>query len=86
MDNANAATRRSTFEGDLGAAPPTFASRPHIDGTRSASGVRSAIRTADSVRQTFAGSKYVETATIGERSPMKQGTGVAFHLRMILKK
>ncbi len=40
----------------------------------------------DSIKQTFAGSKYVETVTIGSTNLIKQGTGVEFDLRMVLKR
>jgi general secretion pathway protein L len=40
----------------------------------------------DSVKKTFAGSKYVKTVTIGSTNLMKQGTGVEFDLKMILKR
>jgi hypothetical protein len=34
----------------------------------------------------FANSKYIKTVTIGSTNLMKQGTGVEFDLKMILKK
>jgi general secretion pathway protein L len=40
----------------------------------------------NSVKQTFAGSKYVKAVTIGSTNLMKQGSGVEFDLRMILKR
>ena len=89
MDDANTATRAIDLLREISvlAPPDLHVTSLTLDGNEV--GLRGEIRDpdgVDSVRQTFAGSKYVETATIGERSPMKQGTGVAFHLRMILKK
>lgn len=40
----------------------------------------------DSIRQAFAGSKYVKMVTIGQTNPMKQRAGVEFDLRMVLKR
>jgi Tfp pilus assembly protein PilN len=40
----------------------------------------------DTVKKTFANSKYVKTVTIGSTNLMKQGTGVEFDLKVILKK
>jgi general secretion pathway protein L len=40
----------------------------------------------DTVKKTFANSKYVKTVTIGSTNLMKQGTGVEFDLKVILKR
>jgi Tfp pilus assembly PilM family ATPase len=40
----------------------------------------------DTVKKTFANSKYFKTVTIGSTNLMKQGTGVEFDLKVILKK
>jgi general secretion pathway protein L len=40
----------------------------------------------DTVKKTFANSKYVKTVTIGSTNLMKQGTGVDFDLKVILKR
>jgi Tfp pilus assembly PilM family ATPase/Tfp pilus assembly protein PilN len=40
----------------------------------------------DTVKKTFANSKYIKTVTIGSTNLMKQGTGVEFDLKIILKK
>jgi Tfp pilus assembly PilM family ATPase len=40
----------------------------------------------DTVKKTFANSKYVKAVTIGSTNLMKQGTGVEFDLKVILKR
>ena len=40
----------------------------------------------ETVKKTFANSKYVKTVAIGSTNMMKQGTGVEFDLKIILKK
>ncbi|MDO8942974.1 MAG: PilN domain-containing protein, partial [Desulfobacterales bacterium] len=40
----------------------------------------------DTVKKTFANSKYFKTVTIGSTNLMKQGTGVEFDLKVILKR
>jgi general secretion pathway protein L len=40
----------------------------------------------DNIKKTFANSKYIKTVTIESTNLMKQGTGVVFDLKVILKK
>ena len=40
----------------------------------------------DTIKKTFANSKYFKTVTIGSTNMMKQGSGVEFDLKIILKK
>jgi general secretion pathway protein L len=40
----------------------------------------------DSVKKTFSNSKYFKTVTIGSTALMKQGTGVEFDLKVVLKR
>ena len=40
----------------------------------------------DNIKKIFANSKYIKTVTIGSTNLMKQGTGVEFDLKVILKK
>ncbi|MDO9229637.1 MAG: pilus assembly protein PilM [Syntrophales bacterium] len=89
MGDATGAATALDILKEISALAPTdlLVTSLNLDGD--AVGIKGEARNFDAVetvKKTFANSKYVKTVTIGSTNMMKQGTGVEFDLKIILKK